>query len=380
MLLQNKLLILPSERALRRITATLGEPSQSTSIKYLNTRRSELNSFEANVNLIFDEIYIASRVEYSSASGKLFGLTSEGQLASTILCFMASSVCGRFQDVVALIPMSHFDTRKLQAATLDVLKLLDSSGFNVVSICCDNHLVNRSFFKNILCEGNLTSSVAHPITKKPLFLLFDSVHNFKNVYNNLYNRRELAFPDFDDPDVKHCASFDDICSLYAKELQRPLKMAHKLNAKSLEPKNIEKTSVKLASAIFHESTLNALNYFCINENKQWNGTAKFIDIVLKMWKIVNVKTPSIGHHKKDAFREPILRCDDFKLQYLEKFAHFIQTWSSSGMRCLSKETCLALKHTSLSLCSLAKYLLSDLGFSYVLLGKLQSDPLESRFG
>ena len=58
---------------------------------------------------------------------------------------MASSVCGKFQDVVALIPMSHFDARKLPVATLDVLKLLDSSGFNVVSICCDNHPVNRSF-------------------------------------------------------------------------------------------------------------------------------------------------------------------------------------------------------------------------------------------
>ena len=48
--------------------------------------------------------------------------------------------------------------------------------------------------------------------------------------------------------------------------------------------------------------------------------------------------------------------------------------------CLSKETCLAVKHTSLALCDIAKYLLSDLGFSYVLLGKFQSDILESRFG
>ena len=99
-----------------------------------------------------------------------------------------------------------------------------------------------------------------------------------------------------------------------------------------------------------------------------------------MWNIVNVKTPSIGQHKKDLFREPISSCDDFKLHYLEKFAQFIETWYCSGLPCLSKETCLAVKHTSLALCDIAKYLLSDLGFSYVLLGKFQSDVLESRFG
>ena len=83
MLLKSGILNLPSERTLRRITHKLGPLSQNTSIKYLNARKSALGASEANVNVILDEIYIASRIEYSSAFGKL------------CLC----SVCGKFQNV-----------------------------------------------------------------------------------------------------------------------------------------------------------------------------------------------------------------------------------------------------------------------------------------
>ena len=61
---------------------------------------------------MLDEIYTAKRIEYSSASGKVMGLTQAGEVASTILCFMASSVCDKYQDVVALIPISHLKARK----------------------------------------------------------------------------------------------------------------------------------------------------------------------------------------------------------------------------------------------------------------------------
>jgi len=40
----------------------------------------------------------------------------------------------------------------------------------------------------------------------------------------------------------------------------------------------------------------------------------------------------------------------------------------------------ALKHTVLAACNLSEYLLTNLSFCYVLLGKFQTDPLEFRFG
>lgn len=47
---------------------------------------------------------------------------------------------------------------------------------------------------------------------------------------------------------------------------------------------------------------------------------------------------------------------------------------------LSKETFAANMHTCRSLVLLSKYLLENIGFQYVLLGKIQSDCLEERFG
>ena len=47
---------------------------------------------------------------------------------------------------------------------------------------------------------------------------------------------------------------------------------------------------------------------------------------------------------------------------------------------LTRETFLALRHTCLALADCAAFLLDRLGFNFVLLGRLQSDPIESRFG
>ena len=302
--MENEILILPSERTLRRITYKFGSPTQNTSVNYLKARRAGLTSSQSYINLMLDEIYTAKRIEYSSASGKGMGLTQAGEVASTILCFMASSVCDKYQDVVALIPISHLNADKLKEATWNVLQLLAESGFSVVSLCCDNHTANRSFFKNVLCGGVLSSMVYNPITKRPLFLLFDSVHNLKNIYNNFCKRGILSFPSIDDPTSIKTASFIDIRNLYAEESKQPRKLAHKLTQKSLAPKNIEKTSVKLSNAIFHESTLHALQYFNENQGKQWTRTADFVEIVLKMWKIVNVKTRLLVNTKKICFESP----------------------------------------------------------------------------
>ena len=55
-----------------------------------------------------------------------------------------------------------------------------------------------------------------------------------------------------------------------------LKKAHRLTpARALEPKSIEKTSVKSAY-VFSESTRDALQFNADNEGKpQWAGTAAF---------------------------------------------------------------------------------------------------------
>ena len=47
---------------------------------------------------------------------------------------------------------------------------------------------------------------------------------------------------------------------------------------------------------------------------------------------------------------------------------------------LTKETFTALQHTTHALLEVADYCITQLGARYVLLGKLQTDCLEARFG
>jgi len=171
------------------------------------------------------------------------------------------------------------------------------------------------------------------------------------------------------------------CTTTGYEAALPLKQAHKLTPAVLYPKNIEKTSVKLSIAVFCESTRDALNYYATHANKpEWSSTADFISLILKLWNVMNVKSSSKGKHKRDCSMDPVRSADDWKLDFLRQFAEFLQRWESMGKESLTKETFLALRQTCVALADCSAYLIGQLNFKYVLLGSLQSDPLESRFG
>ena len=48
----------------------------------------------------------------------------------------------------------------------------------------DNFSANRKFYTE-LCGGKLQANIPNLLdVRQPLFLLFDAVYNFKNIYNN----------------------------------------------------------------------------------------------------------------------------------------------------------------------------------------------------
>ena len=71
------------------------------------------------------------------------------------------------------------------------------------------------------------------------------------------------------------ASFKDIDDLFTLEAPMTIRKAHRLSPSVLDPKSIEKTSVKLAVSIFCESTRDALQFYAIQEGKTtWTQTAQ----------------------------------------------------------------------------------------------------------
>ena len=157
-------------------------------------------------------------------------------------------------------------------------------------------------------------------------------------------------------------------------------MAFKLSEKVLHPTTMERMNASLSDSFFHESTINALKYYSDNGHPEFLATIPFMELVRKWWNIINVKTPFAGLRKRDYTRQPITSMEDEKLQFLLTFSDWLEEWEKSKKKGLSRETFLATQHSSKALALMAQHVIEKHKFKYVLLGQVQSDRLERRFG
>jgi len=379
-LLNSSVLSLPSVSTLKKVTKRLDTKTGLDNTAYLQLRIAKLTEYERTVVLIIDEIYVAKRVEYSG--GDIRGLTADGSVASTLLCFMVKSLTSKYKDIVAIYPISKLTADIQHRCYNEVMALLRKVLLNVVAISVDNASTNRKFFVDCLCEGKLKTHITDAETGQPIYLIFDPVHDLKNLYNNFQSRKVFHCPPMPPTLPTGCtAQFHHIVELHTMESGMLLKKAHRLTPATIKPKSIEKTSVKLATSVFSESTCDALRFYADNEDKaEWTSTADFLSFVIKLWNVMNVKSRAKGRRKRDITMDPIRSSMDWKLEFLRECADFLQRWEDSGKPGLTRETFLALRHTCLSLADCASYLLDHRGMNYVLLGHLQSDAIERRFG
>ncbi|KAH6925084.1 hypothetical protein HPB50_000306 [Hyalomma asiaticum] len=180
------------------------------------------------------------------------------------------------------------------------------------------------------------------------------------------------------------ASFKHLRDLHKEESGLLLKSGYGLTSKALNPSNLERQDVKLVLQVFNPHVAEALTARSGEVDLQHAAaTADFIRVILRWWSIVNVKTPNKGYHHRNVYEEPMAdHTDDPKARFLSAFITWLDVWEfyrhDTGV--LTQETLSALRLSAQSLLALVKYCVSELHFKYVLLGKVQTDPLESRFG
>ncbi|KAH6933235.1 hypothetical protein HPB50_013744 [Hyalomma asiaticum] len=180
------------------------------------------------------------------------------------------------------------------------------------------------------------------------------------------------------------ASFKHLRDLHKEESGLLLKSGYGLTSKALNPSNLERQDVKLVLQVFNPHVAEALTARSGEVDFQHAAaTADFIRVILRWWSIVNVKTPNKGYHHRNVYEEPMAdHTDDPKARFLSAFITWLDVWEfyrhDTGV--LTQETLSALRLSAQSLLALVKYCVSELHFKYVLLGKVQTDPLESRFG
>jgi hypothetical protein len=174
---------LSSFRYLRQLSASLavGTGLPDSTLSYLQKRVEKLSPRERLVSLIIDEVYSSRQVEYMN--GRFFG-NENGEPTKTLLCMMLKSVDGSYSDAVAMVPLSTINSVVIKEwwHWQRVVLATTPMGFDIVTTIVDAHSSNRRFYTEELCGGSLNTFVPHPLDiNKKIFLLFDSVHVFKNL-------------------------------------------------------------------------------------------------------------------------------------------------------------------------------------------------------
>ena len=85
------------------------------------------------------------------------------------------------------------------------------------------------------------------------------------------------------------ASFQHLVDLFTLEEQNAVKQAFKLSEKVLNPNSLERQSVKLAEAVFHDITIASLQHHEQNGQLDFGGIVHFLSLVSKLWKMVKTE-------------------------------------------------------------------------------------------
>ena len=173
------------------------------------------------------------------------------------------------------------------------------------------------------------------------------------------------------------ASWSVLVNIYKKESEGIVTVTTISHA-ALCPTNLDKQKVSLALQIFDEKVPPLLRQQGAHE------TARFVELVVKLWSMLNIRTPSVGIMKNDMNREPFKNIDDARLGFMSDMATMFKQMDTSSasqhtrVMGLTSDTSNALHMTLNGLTTLIQKLLSKM--SYVLTAELQSDRLEGEFG
>ena len=193
-----------------------------------------------------DEVHCQKGVNYPN--GKFFGLENN-EVSKTLLCLMIKSVSGKYRDVISMTSIANINDEKLYSAWDNSVKVHTSIGFDAIVVMTDGHLSHLKLFTWLLNVGDNHFSISNPyFLDKKIFLLFGTVHLFKNIYNNFLKYLIFEYPTFPVKDSSIQVNNDEttlansghIKQLYYLELGKPMKMAHKLIDKVLNPSPLEK--------------------------------------------------------------------------------------------------------------------------------------------
>jgi hypothetical protein len=387
--------LLPHPRTIKRMSSALSlspmsEQNDNNFMKYLRQKFTHLKPQDKKVVLMIDEIHLKPYLDYRA--GNIVGMAFDSEkLATSAHVFMISSVTSSYKDVAHVLPVRSLTFVELHHFIRKVITSLEDIGFHVFSVVTDNNSINRKSMSQFSNPPQFQIVYPHPVnSRRPLFYVIDPVHLIKSIRNNWLNQKNdgkcMFFPSFakfTEEKEFHSASFMALKKLHINESDCLAKFGYTLSLKAISPSSLERQNVKLVLQIFNDYIIAALldvgNKYDIHFSE---STAAYLKIILSWWKIMNVKTPTVGLRLNDTFKCPLTTDpNDEKFLFLHQFLDWLDKWEA--MNCstgvLTKETLSALKLSTYSILEIAAYCKAELDMPFILPGKYPTDNLEGRF-
>lgn len=328
-------------------------------------------------SVVVDEIHVKPSVRYRGAHviGKSVDVPNEA--AKTVLAVMVKPLADGKSFVARLIPVFNLKPEFLYEQIELVIGLILAAGGHVDAIVADNHMTNRRCFAMFQQDTEYPWIGYSKAADSSLFLLYDTVHLMKSFRNNWITEGRqqllLSVPGLNEPVL---GQWEHVCAIEREERDSPIRCTT-LDFVSCHPSPIARQKMKLFLNVFNEKTVAALKIH------HKDDTATIINVIVKLWKILNVKNPSLHIRLADDDRRPFSSESDSRLDFLQEMALMFKNLPAgrgpSRKQSLTLETRNALYTTLMGTAALIKKLLAS-DFKYVLTAKFQSDDLEGEFG
>ena len=366
---------LPSITTLTRLTSKVGKLDEANFLKKVFDSLTEKQKI---CTLIFDEVYVKKMMLYHG--GSVFGkaVNNPNELAKTVLGIMIACQYGGPVFVSKMLPVSKLDAGFVKQEILQTVQSIKDAGADVKVLVSDNNRVNQKFFKDFETVANKPW-----LTTDGMFLLFDFVHLIKSIRNNWITEKTKELIFYDENNNAKIAKWAHLEALFEAEKESGglLKLS-KLDEVAVFPKPIERQKVSTCLKVFCDETITGLLTHPAMEGVEGKeDTAEFLRMVVKFFKIMNVKSQYVGERHNDDREMAIFDPNDDRLNYLCNFAKMALKMKRSSTvreRQLTNDTAKALYQTCNGIVDLCRYLLQT-SHEYVCIGQFTSDHIEKEF-
>ncbi|KAF2366136.1 hypothetical protein FHG87_003112 [Trinorchestia longiramus] len=322
---------LPYKRKLQYITSSIDKD------QVLRETFDKVQTLQQkNVFLLVDEVQIRPTVSFSG--GVLSGMAENNRdcKATSMLCVMMKSLHKGPSLMISMTPVHKLTAAYQLERVKEAAAAVERTGGRVIGSITDNHKVNQQYGKLFDRRGDYSAAAKHPLDNERVwFLLFDTVHLLKCIRNNWISEKGQKIS----LDNETTASFADIKELYESE-KGSILTTTTLTQFAVNPSQLQPQNVQHVLKVFNDKVVASLKL------RGCRDTAKFIQIILNWWNVVNVFVKGQDQRMNGLYRT----VQDPQSTSLQTFLTIFQEATSghgaNRIQCLTHDTKKALVQTT----------------------------------